>query len=81
MAVNNFGIDPVHLGVLVVANLSVGMLTPPYGICLFVSASISGRSITQVSRHVWIPTAILIATLLLMTYVPQTVTFLPSLFK
>jgi C4-dicarboxylate transporter DctM subunit len=81
MAVNNFGIDPVHLGVLVVANLSVGMLTPPYGICLFVSASISGRSITQVSRYVWIPTAILIATLLLMTYVPQTVTFLPSLFK
>lgn len=80
VAVNHFGIDPVHLGVVVVANLCIGMLTPPYGICLFVASSVSGRSIGQLTPYVWIPIAILITCLLIMTYIPATVTWLPSLF-
>lgn len=78
IAVNHFGIDPVHFGVVIVANLCVGMLTPPYGICLFVASSVSGRTISQLTRYVWMPVAIFIACLLLMTYVPSIVTWLPS---
>ena len=47
------GIDMVQLGAIVVTNLAIGMLTPPIGICLIVSASISGDSITAVSRQIW----------------------------
>ncbi len=43
-------IDPIHFGVLMVVNLAVGMLTPPLGICLFVSCGISGLPLGQVSR-------------------------------
>ncbi|HSO17886.1 MAG TPA: TRAP transporter large permease, partial [Desulfosarcina sp.] len=45
-------IDPIHFGVLMVVNLAVGMLTPPLGICLFVSCGISGLPLGQVSRAV-----------------------------
>ncbi len=80
IAVNHFGIDPVHLGVLMVANLSVGMLTPPYGICLFVASSIAGRTIGQLTKKAWIPIGIFMLILLVMTYVPATITWFPSLF-
>jgi TRAP-type C4-dicarboxylate transport system permease large subunit len=46
------GIDMVQLGVIVVTNLAIGMLTPPMGICLIVSSSISGDSLAGVSRRV-----------------------------
>lgn len=81
VAVNHFGIDPVHLGVVIVANLCVGMLTPPYGICLFVAANVSGRTISQLIGKVWWPCAILIGVVLLITYVPPLVTWLPSMLK
>jgi tripartite ATP-independent transporter DctM subunit len=44
------GVDPVQFGVLMVINLAVGMLTPPVGICLFVSCTIAGVSLGQISR-------------------------------
>lgn len=81
VAVNHFGIDPVHLGVVIVANLCVGMLTPPYGICLFVAANVSGRNISQLISKVWWPCGILIACLLLITYIPSLVTWLPTMLK
>jgi C4-dicarboxylate transporter DctM subunit len=79
VAVHHLGIDPVHLGVLVTCNLCVGMITPPYGICLFVVSSISGRTIAQLNRHVWGFVLVLAAVLIVMTYVPSLVTWLPSL--
>jgi C4-dicarboxylate transporter DctM subunit len=79
VAVHNLGIDPVHLGVLVTCNLCVGMITPPYGICLFVASSISGRTIAQLNRHIWGFVIVLSTVLILMTYVPPLVTWLPSL--
>lgn len=79
VAVHHLGIDPVHLGVLVTCNLCVGMITPPYGICLFVASSISGRTVAQLNRHVWGFVTVFVAVLVLMTYVPAAVTWLPSL--
>ena len=59
------GIDPLHFGVVVTLNLSIGLITPPYGICLFVACTVAGRSVIQAARLVWIPLIPLILMLLL----------------
>ncbi|SMC87421.1 C4-dicarboxylate transporter, DctM subunit [Desulfocicer vacuolatum DSM 3385] len=64
----SLGIDMVQLGVIVVTNLSIGMLTPPMGICLIVSCSISGDSLGAVSRRVLPFLLVLIIDLLIITF-------------
>ena len=81
IAVNSYGIDPVHFAVIVVINLAIGTFTPPYGICLYVAAAIAGRTIKQVMKYVWVPIAIYVGALLVFTYVPQIVLFLPNMVK
>ncbi len=76
----DFGIDPLHFGVVIIINLSIGMITPPYGITLFVASSVAQRKITQVSSKIGFPLMFMLATLLLATYVPEVVTFLPNHF-
>lgn len=71
------GIDPLHFGVVVAINLSIGLITPPYGICLFIASTVARRSVMQVSRVIWIPLIPLILMLLLSTYVPEVVLWLP----
>jgi C4-dicarboxylate transporter DctM subunit len=71
------GIDPLHFGVVVAINLSIGLITPPYGICLFVASTVAKRSVMQISRVIWIPLIPLILMLLLSTYVPALVLWLP----
>ncbi|BBK41142.1 hypothetical protein STVA_11620 [Allostella vacuolata] len=75
-----FGIDPIHFGVLIAVNLSVGLATPPYGICLFVACSVTGRRVMQVARHLGLPLAAMVTVQFLITYVPDLVLFLPRLF-
>ena len=64
------GVDMIQLGVIVVTNLAIGMLTPPMGICLIVSASISGDSLTAISRRILPFLAILLVDLLIITFYP-----------
>jgi len=66
--VPSLGIDMVQLGVIVVTNLAIGMLTPPMGICLIVSCSISGDSLTAISRRILPFLAILIVDLLIISF-------------
>jgi len=74
-----FGIDPIHFGLVVVFNITLGNLTPPVGICLFAGASVAGMSLDRVVRAT-IPFLVpLFIVLGLITYVPQLVTLLPSL--
>ncbi len=73
------GVDPVHLGMVVVFNLMVGLLTPPMGLALFLVADIAKVSMKEVLREMlpyYIPLGI---TLLLITYVPSLTTWLPRL--
>ncbi|WP_020682189.1 TRAP transporter large permease [Marinobacterium rhizophilum] len=77
----SYGIDPLHLGVVVVMNLSIGMITPPYGITLFVASSIAQRPITKVAAKVIYPLSIMLTVLLVATYVPAVVTALPELLS
>lgn len=73
------GIDPVHLGVVMTFNLSIGLITPPFGSIMFVMCGISKVSIQDFSREAIPFIGILIGTLLLITYVPETVLWLPDL--
>jgi len=75
----DLGVDLVHLGAIVVTNLAIGMLTPPMGICLIVSGSISGDAITAVSRRVLPFLAILIADLMVITFFPPLTMWLSGL--
>ncbi len=73
------GIDMVQLGVIVVTNLSIGMLTPPMGICLIVSSSISNDSITAISRRILPFLGILIIDLLIISFYPPITMWLAQL--
>ncbi len=75
------GIDMVHLGVIVVANLAIGMLTPPLGICLIVACSISGNRIMTVARRIWPFWVALIFDLLLITYYPPLSMWLANMVR
>jgi len=73
------GIDMVHFGVVVVVNLMIGLITPPYGLLLFVVASISRAPLLSVIRDVIPFVAALLVGLVLITLVPDTVLWLPRL--
>ena len=73
------GVDPVHLGMVVVFNLMIGLLTPPMGLALFLVADIAKVTMKEVLRELmpyYIPLAI---TLLLITYIPAITTWIPRL--
>jgi tripartite ATP-independent transporter DctM subunit len=73
-------IDPVHFGTIVVINLSIGLATPPVGMCLFIASGIAKEPIEKVSLAMLPMIAIAIAILMIVTYVPAISLFLPSLF-
>jgi len=75
-----FGIDPVHFGVVMVTALSIGMLTPPLGICLFISCNIAQIQLSEILRYIFPFLVVMIGVLLFMTYVPEVVMFIPNLY-
>ena len=75
----SLGIDMVQLGVIVVTNLAIGMLTPPMGICLIVSCSISGDSLAAISRRILPFLGILIVDLLIITFYPPITMWMANL--
>ncbi len=78
--VNQLGIDLVHFGVVIVLNMMIGLLTPPYGVLLFIVSGISKTPLKAIIRETLPMTCTLIVLLLLMTYVPEIVLFVPRLF-
>jgi C4-dicarboxylate transporter DctM subunit len=72
------GIDPVHLGIIMVVNLEIGMVTPPVGLNLFVTSGITGMSIVQVVRAALPWLSVLLVFLVIVTYVPQLSIWLPG---
>ena len=72
------GIDPVHLGIIMVVNLEIGMVTPPVGLNLFVTAGITGMSIMQVVRAALPWLSVLLVFLVLVTYIPSVSLWLPN---
>ncbi len=78
---DKFGIDPIHFGTIMVINIEVAFLTPPFGINLFVAAGITGRGIGMVTKSVLPYLVIIWSVLLLVTYVPWLSLWLPGLIQ
>ncbi|WP_432696931.1 TRAP transporter large permease [Marinobacterium sp. YM272] len=72
------GIDPIHLGIIMVVNMEIGMLTPPVGLNLFVTAGITGRDMVWVIKACAPWLCLLLFFLILITYIPQISLFLPE---
>ena len=73
------GVDPVHFGVVMVLNLMIGLLTPPVGMVMFVMMRIARCSMWEFAREVWPFIVALLIVLLLITYIPSLVLWLPNL--
>jgi len=74
------GIDPVHFGIIIVFNLTVGLCTPPVGTILFVGCSVADVPITKVIRPLLPMFLVMIISLLLITFIPKLSLFLPGIF-
>ena len=78
---HKFGIDPIHLGILFLANLAIGYNTPPVGLNLFIASSRFDKPIMQLYKATLPFLLLLLFTLLLITYWPALSLFLPNLLK
>ena len=76
---SQLGIDPIHLGVIMVVNMEIGMVTPPVGLNLFVTAGVTKMSLMEVTRAALPWLSVLLAFLVMVTYIPQISLFLPNL--
>ena len=74
------GIDLIHFGVLVVVNSMIGLITPPYGILLFVINAVTGISLKEIISEIWMFIFVLIIALLIMIFFPEIILWLPEMF-
>jgi TRAP-type C4-dicarboxylate transport system permease large subunit len=75
------GIDPVHLGLVVIFNLMIGLITPPMGLSLFMVSNVARISIKEVLSEMPPYFISLLATLALITLVPQLTLWIPNMLK
>jgi len=74
------GIDLIHFGVVVTFNMMVGLSTPPFGMLLFITSGISGTPLKNIVREIGWPVAAMLVVLVVLTYLPDSVLFLPKFF-
>ncbi|SDY52108.1 C4-dicarboxylate transporter, DctM subunit [Lentibacter algarum] len=72
-------IDPIHLGIIMVVNMEIGMITPPVGLNLFVTSGVAGMSMMRVVKAALPFTGVLFIFLIMVTYIPAISTWLPTL--
>ena len=73
------GIDLIHFGLVVTLNMMIGLSTPPFGMLLFITANISDTPLSKVMKEILIPIIFLLAVLAFITFVPNSVLFLPRM--
>ncbi|MFL1462085.1 TRAP transporter large permease [Roseococcus sp. DSY-14] len=78
-AAERFGIDGVHFGTVMVVNLALGMITPPFGVNLFAAAQVAGTSIDRMMKYLPVFIGVIFLCLMAITYVPAIALFLPHL--
>ena len=74
------GIDPLHFGMVMCLNLCIGLITPPVGVALFTTSTVTKVNLNRLVKPIWKWVGISLVVLLIITYVPQLVTFLPYTF-
>lgn len=75
----SLGIDPIHFGLVVTLNICIGMITPPFGLDIFVASSTLNEPVMDIIKGVWPFVLVNLAALALITYVPSISVFLPNL--
>jgi len=80
-AAMSFGVDPVLFGIIMAVNLSIGTVTPPLGVDLFIASAVTKVAIERIVVAIWPYILVLLADLLLITYVPPISTFLVDVFR
>jgi tripartite ATP-independent transporter DctM subunit len=78
-AAQRLGIDGVHFGTIMVVNLAMGMITPPFGVNLFAAAQVAGTSIDKMMRYLPVFIGVIFACLMVLSYVPWITLALPTL--
>lgn len=73
------GIDLVHFGVIIVLNMMIGLSSPPYGILCFVTSGLTKEPLQNIFREIWPMVLAMIVVLLLLTFIPELVLFLPKM--
>jgi len=76
----SFGVDPVHFGVITTVGWAIGYITPPFGVTLFLSCSLTNKSIREVTPYILPITLSMLIVLLVITFFPKIVLWLPELF-
>lgn len=79
--VTQLGVDPVHFGVIMVVNLAIGFITPPIGVNLFVSSGVANLKLENIAKAVLPMLGLMIILLLVITYIPSVVLWLPQLLN
>ena len=79
-SVQSLGIDPVHFGVMITVNIMIGLVTPPFGLLLFVLGGLSRVGMAETVRYLWPFLIALVLCLMVITYVPAVVLTLPNFF-
>jgi len=73
------GVHPLHYGIVMVLNLVIGLITPPFGVCLFAVSALSGCTVEEISRECFPFIMVNIGVLFLITYFPDLVLIVPRL--
>ena len=77
----SYGIDPIHFGIIVCLNTCIGMITPPFGLDIFVASSTLNEPIAKIVRGVWPFIVVNLLALVVVTYLPDLSMFLPRLLS
>jgi tripartite ATP-independent transporter DctM subunit len=78
-AAERLGVDGVHFGTIMVVNLAMGMITPPFGVNLFAAAQVAGTSVDKMMRYLPVFIGVIFASLMVITYIPWITLALPQL--
>jgi tripartite ATP-independent transporter DctM subunit len=79
--ITSVGIDPLHFGMVMCLNLTIGLMTPPVGVTLFTTSSVTNVSLNRLIKPIWRWIGASLIVLMLITYIPSLVTFLPKILK
>jgi len=74
------GFDPIHFGLIVLMSLIVGLITPPVGVVLYITCEIGEVKVHEVTKYIFIFVAIMVATILIMVFIPKLILFIPSFY-
>ena len=75
-----YGIDPVHFGIVMIVNLAMGMITPPFGVNLFMVSQVANISIERLLKYTALFVLVMIGNIMILSYIPSISMWLPEFF-